>query len=216
MLKWLRSSFIAGVIVLTPLAVTYLAVSWTFSLIDGLVGVPLQSLFKVRVPGLGALITLALILLAGTLASNYAGRQVLHLMDWVVLRVPVIRKIYHTMKQIVDSLVAGRQTAFQRVVMIEYPRRGLYTIGFVTGETLTAVLGCQPPEGVEEKALLNVFVPTTPNPTSGMLVFLPPGQVTPLSLSVEDGLKLVISGGVVGPAGAAANGTLTPKSDKEA
>ncbi len=216
MLKWLRSSFIAGVIVLTPLAVTYLAVAWTFSLIDGLVGVPLQTLFKVRIPGLGALITLALILLAGNLASNYAGRQVLHLMDRVVLRVPVIRKIYHTMKQLVDSLVAGQQTAFQRVVMIEYPRPGLYAIGFVTGETPSAVLGCQPPERVEEKGLLNVFVPTTPNPTSGMLVLLPSGQVTPLSLSVEDGLKLVISGGVVGPAGGAADATLTPKPDKEA
>lgn len=189
-----RTAFFAGLIILAPAALTWIIVQWLFGALDGLLGKPLEALIGRPVPGLGLVLTLALILGTGILAQNYLGRRLLDYGEQLVLRVPVVRGIYGTMKQLVDALDMQKQGAFQQVALIEYPRAGIYTLAFVTGR-LSGGAVCYRIAGGD--CVVSVFVPTTPNPTSGFLLYLPESDVQILDMSVADGLKLVLSGGVI-------------------
>jgi uncharacterized membrane protein len=123
------------------------------------------------------------------LATNYLGRKFLHFGDRVFTRVPLVRSVYQTLKQVVQAFVGDQKKAFRQVVLVEYPRKGLYSLAFLTNEGI----------GQNGEQMLAVFLPTTPNPTSGFLLFLPEKEVTFLDMSVEDGIKLVVSGGVIKP-----------------
>ncbi len=147
--------------------------------------------------GVGALITIGTILLVGWLTSSILGRRVLSLNDWVFSRMPLVRSVYRTVKQIMDAVLQQGSAAFQQVVMLQYPRPGLWALGFVTGR-IKGEMGDR-----AGQPLISVFVPTTPNPTSGVLIFAPEQELVMLSMPVEDGIKLVISGGVVIPPGEA-------------
>lgn len=199
MFKKLRTAFFTGLIVIVPVVFTYWIVLWLFNLADGLLAGFLDFLgsvfpgFRLNVPGLGAFLTFLIILGTGVLATNLLGRRVIRLGQDFLLRLPVVRPVYQTMKQITDALLSQNHAAFKHVVLVEYPRKGIWTVGFVTAE-----MGGEVRDAAGEE-VINVFLPTTPNPTSGWLIVVPRKDVTFLRMSVEEGLKLVISGGVLVP-----------------
>jgi uncharacterized membrane protein len=185
-------------LVLIQLVVTIGILSWLFNLLDGFLGPYIYDWFGRPMPGLGLIATLVLIFLIGLVTTNIVGRRLMGEVDEALHRIPLVRSIYSTTKQMSNSLLQRRQVAFQQVVLVEYPRRGLYQIGFVTGmiegalqEELAAKAG---------ERVLNVFIPATPNPMTGYFVMLPERDIQFLGISVQDGLKLVISGGMVTPA----------------
>ncbi len=194
----LRTYFLAGLLVLIPLIVTVGILSWLFNLLDGFLGPYIYDWLGRPMPGLGLIATVVLVFAIGVVTTNIIGRRLMGAVDEALHRIPLVRSIYSMTKQVSDSLLQARPVAFQQVVLIEYPRRGLYQIGFVTGmvegplqEQLTAKAG---------ERVVNVFVPATPNPMAGYLVMLPEREIHVLGISVQDGLKLVISGGLAAPA----------------
>lgn len=194
-----RAYFVAGVVVTAPISIT-LYLAWLLvDTVDGAVrplvpaGWNPEAHLPFAVPGLGLLLAVVALTLVGMLTANYLGRLLLRTGEGVLARTPVISSIYAASKQVFETVLADHAAAFREVVLIEYPRRGSWTIGFVTG---TPERRIQEAGGAE---MVTVFVPTTPNPTSGFLLFLPRAEVRALSMPVEDGLKLVISAGLVVP-----------------
>ncbi len=191
----LRRYFIAGLLVITPLWGTYLILRALFLTLEGVLGGLLREHFRYYVPGLGVLALILLLFAAGVLTTNFLGKKIVGLWEASLQRVPLIRNVYSLVKSIVDTLSLQGQSAekFNRVVLIEFPQRGQYSIAFVTGISMGEV------QAVTTNKVLNVYVPTTPNPTSGYLLMVPENEVRPLSMSVEEGMKLIISGGFYAP-----------------
>jgi uncharacterized membrane protein len=190
----LRTYFFAGLLVLIPLAVTIGILSWMFNFLDGFLGPVIYEKLGHPLPGLGLIATVFLIFLIGLVTTNIVGRRVMGGLDKALQRIPIVRSIYSTTKQMSDALLQARPVNLQQVVLVEYPRRGLYQIGFLTG-VIEGALQDELAAKAGER-LFNVFVPATPNPMSGYLVMLPEGDIHPLRISVQDGLRLVISGGI--------------------
>jgi uncharacterized membrane protein len=195
MLRAIRTSFVTGLLVLSPLAITGYIVYRLFVWVDHLLGTTLRGGYirQGGVPGLGFLTVLVLITLTGAFANNFLGRQLGLAVETMLLRVPVLRGVYATLKEIGEVILSERRDAFQRVVLVEYPRQGVYSIGLVTSEA---------PRTFDEasgKALRGVFIPHTPNPTTGPLVYCTEEQMIPTTLRVEQAIKMVVSGGVVVP-----------------
>jgi uncharacterized membrane protein len=195
----LRAYFLAGVIVTAPIGITVLLIWQFITFLDGQVGSLLpdrynpESYLPFSVPGLGLLITIAFLTLVGFLAAGLAGRTLVRIGERLLSRMPVVRSVYGTLKQIFETVLAQSSRSFREVVLIEYPRRGIGAIGFVTGPTRGEV------QMRSEEELVNVFLPTTPNPTSGFLLFVPKRDLVHLDMTIEEGIKLVISGGIVTP-----------------
>ncbi len=189
----LRTYFLAGLLVFLPVAVTVGLFVAFFEFVDGQIGYLLTALIGRPVPGLGFLVTILVIFGLGVVATNVLGRQLVEGFDRVMLRIPFARSIYSATKQISDSILLKNKAAFRRAVLIEWPRKGLFTVGFVTGETPLD------PKVNSARRLLHVFVVGTPNPTTGFLMLIPEDEVHSLDMSIEEALKLVISGGIVGP-----------------
>jgi uncharacterized membrane protein len=195
----LRAYFLAGVIVTAPIGITVLLIWQFITFLDSQVGSLLpdrynpESYLPFSVPGLGLLITIAFLTLVGFLAAGLAGRTLVRIGERLLSRMPVVRSVYGTLKQIFETVLAQSSRSFREVVLVEYPRRGLGAIGFVTGPTQGEV---QARSGEE---LVNVFLPTTPNPTSGFLLFVPRRDLVHLDMTIEEAMKLVISGGIVTP-----------------
>jgi uncharacterized membrane protein len=199
LLARLRAYFFAGIIVTAPIGITVLLI-WQFitfldTHVGGLIPAPYnpETYLPFSLPGLGLLIMLAFLTLVGFLAAGLAGRTLVHIGERLLSRMPVVRSVYGTLKQIFETVLAQSSRSFREVVLIEYPRRGIGAMGFVTGPTRGEV---QARSGEE---LVNVFLPTTPNPTSGFLLFVPKSDLVHLNMSIEEGIKLVISGGIVAP-----------------
>ncbi len=195
----LRNYFLAGVIVTAPISLTVIIV-WQVvhffdttanSLIPGRYNP--ENYLPFSLPGLGFLLMLALITLAGWFTASMLGRSLMRAGERILDRMPVVRSIYGTLKQIFETVLADSSRSFREVVLVEYPRRGLWAIAFVTGPTRGEV-GAR-----MQTDLVNVFLPTTPNPTSGFLLFVPRRDLVPLDMTIEEGMKLVISGGIVSP-----------------
>ena len=198
----LRNYFVAGIIVSIPLVVTV----WVFNRfvlqLDGVLHLVPQS-WNVRgldigevlrsIPGLGAVATLFTVVVLGFLTTNLVGRRVVRFTEEVIRRVPILSTIYQGVKQLIQALMTEDKSRFRDVVYIEYPRRGIWSVGFLTGETFE---GAVERIGVE---CLNVFVPTTPNPTSGFYLMIPREQVIRSGLTVEEAFKLIMSAGIVNP-----------------
>ncbi|HXF81615.1 MAG TPA: DUF502 domain-containing protein [bacterium] len=193
----LRTYFITGLIVFLPVAITISVLAWLFRVMDSLLGWLLPPLLGRDVPGLGLAASLVVIFLLGVLGTNVLGKRLVAFFERLLLRIPLARSIYSATKSVSAVIFQQRRGAFQRPVLVEWPRAGLWTIAFVTGET---------PEGLPgiSRRLLNVFVVTTPNPTTGFLMFVPEAETCALPMSVEDALKIVMSGGIVSPTMAAA------------
>lgn len=199
LLARLRAYFLAGVLVTAPIAITFYIVWLIVSFVDDRVGnlIPArynpESYLPFGIPGLGLVIAVAALILIGAMTAGYVGRIVVRLNDAILARMPVVRSIYGATKQIFETVLAHKSTAFRQVCLIEYPRRGIWTLGFITGTTVGEV------QVRTSDEVVNVFLPTTPNPTSGFFVFVPRQDIVLLEMSIEDGIKMVISGGIVTP-----------------
>lgn len=194
----LRAYLFAGILVTAPISIT-LYIAWIIiDAVDRMVAgiIPAaynpESLLPVTIPGVGLLVVLLFLILVGMFAAGFVGRGLVHIGERVVGRMPVLRGIYSSVKQIFETVLANKSNAFREVVLVEFPRRGAWTVAFVTAPTTGEVK-----ELVGDEELLNVFVPTTPNPTGGYLLFVPRREVRTLSMTVEEGLKFIISGGIV-------------------
>jgi uncharacterized membrane protein len=201
----LRAYLITGILVTAPFAIT-LYIAWHVARwIDTRVAsvVPArwnpETYLPFTLPGLGLLMLLAALMLVGMLAAGYVGRAFTRTIEKIVRRMPVVRSVYRALKQIIETVLAANSSAFREVVAVEFPRRGLWSLGFITG------VPSGQPQRLAGEPVVNIFVPTTPNPTSGFLLFAPRSQIVPLAMSVEDGIKLVVSGGMVSPPTVAAS-----------
>ncbi|MBF0332185.1 MAG: DUF502 domain-containing protein [Alphaproteobacteria bacterium] len=193
----LRAYFFAGVLVTAPISITFY-LAWMFiDFVDRKVTPLIPEQYNPQqwgVPGAGLVIIVVTLTLVGALTANFFGRMLVKGGESVLTRMPVIRSIYSAVKQIFETMLAKKSNAFREVVLLEYPRRGIWTIGFITGTTVGEV------QDLTSDDVLNVFIPTTPNPTSGFLLFVPRKDVRVLSMTVEEGIKLVVSGGIINPA----------------
>ena len=199
LLTRLRAYFLAGVLVTAPLAITFYIVWLIVSFVDDRVSGLLPQRYNPEtylpfgIPGLGLVIAVAALILVGALTAGYVGRIVVRLSDAALARMPVVRSIYGATKQVFETVLAHKSTAFRQVCLVEYPRHGVWTLGFITGTTVGEV------QERTSDEVVNVFLPTTPNPTSGFLLFVPRRDIILLDMSIEDGIKMVISGGIVTP-----------------
>jgi uncharacterized membrane protein len=197
--KKLKRSFLAGLLVLVPLGMTIVVVRWIIGLMDGLLMRFLperfwpEAVFGFPVPGLGVVATLLLIWLVGMLATNYFGRSVLSFSERVMGQIPLVKGIYGLFKQVADTVLNSEREGFRKVVLIEYPRKGIWSVGFVTGVSQGEV------QTLTDRRMINVFVPTTPNPTSGYYILVPEEEAKVLNMTTEEAFKLIISGGMVTP-----------------
>ena len=189
----LKKYFITGLLVTLPLGLTYWILKVLLQSMERLIGNPIQRYLEIYIPGMGIILLLTLILLIGILARNLIGKKLGQLGEMMLHKIPLVRPIYKFVKQLVNTVFMQDQARFNGVVLVEYPRRGIYSIGFVTSETRGEV------QAVTEETLLNVFIPTTPNPTSGFYLLFPKEQVTYLNMTPEEGAKLIISAGMVTP-----------------
>ncbi len=189
----LRTYFFTGILVLLPLMATIYILWYVFSFMEGLLDPLLRYLLGRSIPGLGFLLSLVIILLIGLFGRNILGKRIISFGERLLFRIPLVRTIYTTVKQILEALFGGRTYVFEKVVLLEYPRKGLYQLGFVTRDVAKEL------NKLVHTDLVNVFIPTTPNPTSGMLVMVPKEDVLHLKMKVEDGMKLIISGGTLTP-----------------
>ena len=193
----LRAYFLAGVLVAAPILLT-VYLTWSFiSIIDSIVRAVLPDRFNpetyVHIPGIGLIMTVVALTLVGAATANYVGRVFLRLSERILARMPVIRGVYGAAKQIFETVLAKQSNTFREAVLVEYPRRDMWTIAFITQRTEGEVRDLTGPDPI------SVYVPTTPNPTSGFLVFVPRGDVVPLAMTVEEAIKMVISTGIVTP-----------------
>lgn len=188
----LRRWFIAGLLVWLPLAATLLVIRLLMGVLDtSLILVP--SAWRPEFPGLGAVLSLLIILGTGAFAANFLGRKALGWAEALLGRIPLVSSVYGGIKKLAETVFAEGSTAFRHPVMIEYPRPGIWSIAFVTSEPMGEI------QDKTEDTVLTCFVPTTPNPTSGFIVMVPRKDVTWLEMSVEQAMRLIISLGVVTP-----------------
>ncbi len=196
-----RTYFVAGLLAFAPIGITFWAIAWIITRLDNLL---LPRVIQWVSPGLreppdlpplvGALFTFLVILLAGVIVRHFFGQEVVRIWETLLSRVPVARTIYGGVKQLLDAVLQTGETNFNRVVLIEYPRRGLWALAFTTGPTRGPVA-----QAVPETSLINCFLPTTPNPTSGFYLAVPADDLIEVPITVEDAFKVIMSAGLVTP-----------------
>lgn len=197
MWKKIKAYFLTGLLVIFPFVLTIFIITWLFTKIDnilqGVVSKFMERIGLLYFPGVGFITVILIILLAGLIARNYFGKKVLAYGNMIVTRIPLINRIYLAIQQISNAFLSEHRESFKKAVLIEYPRPGVYSIVFITQDTRGEIQDKIPDDSV------SVFLPTTPNPTSGFLLFVPKKDVIPLKMPVEEALKLVISGGAIAP-----------------
>jgi uncharacterized membrane protein len=186
--NFLKKNFFTGLLVLVPAMVTIYVLQGLLGWIDNILGDLPGYVIGLRFPGLGIMTLFLFILLVGTISSNYFGNRVVRSWDEMMQKVPLVRGVYSTVKQVMETFSVKHN--FHGVALVEYPRKGCYSIGFVTGDIEGATVGLA-------GKYQTVFVPTTPNPTAGFLLMLPEAEVGHLDMSVEEGMKFIISLGLV-------------------
>ena len=197
----IRNIFLAGLLVALPISLTIFILSFLFRSLDTLspvfthwlilLGAPLPQGYQI--PFLGVVMTFVIIFLVGAVTTNIFGKKLLHLWEEIIEKIPFVRRIYKGTKQVVSSFATMDTTSFTKVILIEFPRKGAHAIGFVTGKTRGEI------KHLTSDNHLKVFVPTTPNPTSGFIIFAEPNEFIELDMTIEEGIKFVISGGIVSP-----------------
>ncbi len=193
----LQRYFLSGLLVFLPVVITLWFLGWVIGLLDSVLDVLPAGLhpnhyLPFAIPGLGAVVTIGLILFLGFLTKGVATRRFLAAWDSILVQIPVFRGIYTAVQKLVQTFL-GQSQSNRQVVMIEYPRKGIYTVGFAMGRAWHEL------EKNNETPLINVFVPTTPNPTSGFYLLIPANEVSPLEMRMEEALKLITSGGLITP-----------------
>jgi uncharacterized membrane protein len=194
----MRKYLIAGLLVWMPLGVTFLVVRAIVGFLDkSLLLLPdafqPDRLLGFHIPGLGVLLAIALVLITGMIMANLLGRRLVAFWESLLARIPLVRTLYSAVKQIMEAVLATDAKSFRKVLLVEYPRKGVWSLAFMTSDDLGEV---------QDKTIANVisvFIPTTPNPTSGFVLMVPESDVIELDMAVEEGLKMIISMGVVVP-----------------
>lgn len=195
----IKAYFFTGILVTAPVSITfYLAyklIFWIDRSVNKLIPMEFRpdNYLPYSIPGLGLVLLILAMIFIGMFAAGFLGKFFLSLGEWLVFKMPFISSVYSLLKQVFQTFLSNKNNAFSKVVLLEYPRKGIWILGFVSSDTTGEVrdkLG---------RELLNVFIPTTPNPTSGFLIFVPKEDTINIDMSVEDGIKFVISGGLVTP-----------------
>ena len=195
----LRGYFLAGILVTAPIGITFyiswLLIRWVDSKVTPLLPAAYnpETYLPFAVPGLGLVIVFVTLTFVGWATAGMVGRLWTRISEKALARMPVVRSIYGAVKQIIETILQQQSNAFRQVVLFEYPRRGSWAIGFITGQTQGEV------QNLTHDDVVNVFLPTTPNPTSGYLLFIPRRELVVLGMTVEEGIKMVVSGGIVTP-----------------
>lgn len=195
----MRAYFFTGILITAPLLITFY-LAWLFiGFVDAKVNplIPLkynpETYLPFAIPGLGLIVLIIVLTLIGAVTAGFFGKLWLRFTEQLLNRMPVVRNIYSAVKQILETVLAQQSNAFREAVLVEYPRRGLWAIAFITGRTEGEV------QNVTEEECINIFLPTTPNPTSGFLLFVPKKDLVSLTMSTEEAIKMVISGGIITP-----------------
>jgi uncharacterized membrane protein len=216
LLKTLRRHLVAGLILWIPLLITFLIIRFLIRFVDRtfLLLPPSwrpEALLGFNIPGLGIILAVGILLLTGMFAANLLGRRLVDIGDRIVTRIPLVSGIYSGAKQVAETLFADSSTAFKRVLLIEYPRRGVWSMCFQTSESVGEI------QHRTTEDVVCVFVPTTPNPTSGFLLFVPRQELVALDMRVDEGLRMIISLGVAVPrwhSPEAAKASLAPSGER--
>ena len=195
----MRAYFFAGILVTAPVTFTFYLAWLLIHFVDNTIRplIPVkynpETYLPFALPGLGLFVLIFSLTLIGALTAGFMGRFFIKLSERILNRMPVIRSVYNATKQILETVLAQQSNAFREAVLVEYPRRGMWAIAFITGTTKGEV------QNVTQEECINIFIPTTPNPTSGFLLFVPKADLVHLDMSVEEAIKMVISGGIVTP-----------------
>ena len=194
----MRRYLIAGLLIWLPLGVTVMVIKLLVDMMDQTLLVLPSAyhpdvVFGFHIPGLGVLLSVTVVLLTGVVVANFFGRRLVALWEKALAHIPLVRPIYSSVKQLTETVFTSGGQSFRKVMLIEYPRKGVWTLAFQTG---TAMGEAQVKTGED---VISVYVPTTPNPTSGFLLLVSRSEVVELDMSVDDGLKMIISMGVVVP-----------------
>lgn len=194
----MKRYFITGLLIWAPLGITIWVLSFILGMMDqSVMLLPTEwhprSMFGFNIPGLGALLTLLVVFLTGLLTANFIGQRLVRWWEALLRRIPVVRSVYQSVKQISDTIFSPSGQAFRQALLVQYPRQGSWTIGFLTGKPGGEIAGHLGDD------MISLYVPTTPNPTSGFFLMVPKADVIELDMSVEDALKYLISMGVVAP-----------------
>ncbi|MBI3039926.1 DUF502 domain-containing protein [bacterium] len=190
----LRTYFLTGVILVVPVAVTLFIIFQLFVFADGLLGDAVSNAIGTNIPGVGLIFTVFLLILSGMIAQNVLGKRLIRWVDYSLESLPIVRSLYVGVKQVSEILFQNKQGEFQKVVFVEYPKEASWTLAFVTGELNGSFASPRLPN-----SLLCVFVPTTPNPTSGFMLIVDSSKVIEAKLSIEEAMKMIISGGLIKP-----------------
>lgn len=197
-MSYIRRYLIAGLLVWLPIWVTILVFKFLIDAMDNTLAlIPAEyqpdKLLGFHIPALGAIISITVLFLTGVMVSNFLGRQLVALGDFILTRIPLVRSVYTATKQVLDTIFSSKGQAFRKVLLVEYPRKGMWSIAFQTGQ------GSKELNASINSELVTIFIPTTPNPTSGFLMMVPRSDVIELEMSVDEALKFVISLGVIQP-----------------
>ncbi len=196
-MKRLRNYFISGLLFWIPLGLSVLVIKFFVNLLDGIIPEQYQSKillgWDIDLPGSGMVLVIVITLITGMLVSNLVGQKCLKLWEKILNKIPGFRSIYSAIKQLSSTVLSSSNESFKKAVLVEYPRKGMWTIAFQTGNyqgEVSEIIG---------EEIINIYVPTTPNPTSGFFIMLPKTDVVELTMSVDAAFKLIISTGVVAP-----------------
>lgn len=196
----LRTYFITGLITIIPVVVTVYVINLIVRLLNGILSIPFAHLLEYDIPGIKVIIFLAgvgmailIIIAAGIFMTNIFGQKLIRSIEELLSRVPLVSSIYSTVKQLL-TVIRQNKACFSQVVLVEYPKEGIYSIAFVTSESNSFIN-----QAIEGKELVTVYIPTTPNPTSGMLIIYPKDEIIPLEMTPEEASTFIISGGIVAP-----------------
>ena len=187
---WLKRSFISGVAIIVPLILTFIVLGALLSFFDEWIQPIFRTILGTEIPGLGLIFTLVIILFTGALTRNFLGRKLLHYWDKVLLHIPIVKNVYGAIKQVFSTFASDKPSSFKHVVLFEYPSEGLWSVGFENARTTDS-------ENI--KTWVHVFVMTAINPAGGFLIMVPEEKVKRVNVPVESAVKLIVSGGIIGP-----------------
>ena len=196
--KFLKVNLIAGLLFLTPIAATFFLLRLTIGWLDQvLLFIPVkyrpESFLPFPVPGLGVIVLVLVLIFSGVFVRNYLGKKLVSIWESIINYIPIVNKIYTSVKQLINTIAKGAPRDFKRVVLIEYPKENIFAMAYVTGVAVREL------QEKTKRKMISVYVPTTPNPTSGFYLMVPEDETIPLDMSVEDSFKLLMSGGIITP-----------------
>ena len=189
----MKKIFLTGVVALLPITISLYIIYQLFQFVDGISATFIETFIDIRIPGLGFLLTIVVVFIFGFFTQKIAGNAMKNFLHSILLKVPIVSKVYGPIKQLTDSFVGDQSDSFKEVVMIEYPRKNIYSLAFVTSRKKGA------PQKAAGRDLINVFIPTTPNPTSGFYLLIPEEELHHMNITVEQGLRMIISAGMMYP-----------------